>query len=160
MVQHSKSLSRCQPPCFRSWKWHTTYCHVTVMPDTQISMLHAYILKQYNFYSMNIGSSLECKHFSQPSNHWNGSYKGCVVFSLQCTSFDWVCMVGLHYMPPLTNPTLAYDGEILFVTIALPPLAPGMLGHNNPTDNHILMGWVDTAVHVHPPLKQIHHPGG
>ena len=78
--------------------------HVPVIPDTQLPMSYAYIQKQYNFYSINIGSSLECKHLTQPPSHRNGSYKSCVVFSLQCTSFVGVHMEGLMHEHTLGIP--------------------------------------------------------
>ena len=73
------------------WQCDITYWHVPCMPDTWDSMLHAHIQnKQCELYSINTWCTLACRHFAQSEAHGIGSYKGCMVFSLQCTSFEFV----------------------------------------------------------------------
>ena len=86
------------------WKWHTLYYHANCIHDPWISMLCTSIWKQYNVYGINICSSLECKHFSQPpimgfvvKAVWNK----VVIVPHQCTSFVGVPMVGLVWLMPV-----------------------------------------------------------
>ena len=78
--------------------WHTIYYRVIYIPDPRISMLYAYIWKQYNVYSYNINSSLDCTDYPQPpitefviKAVWSKVF----IVSLHCTSFVGLPMDGL-----------------------------------------------------------------